>query len=376
MSNLETKQAGLHFNTKTFKKYINTCLGDNPVKIKGAHVALASAVENTLILFFNRLYKYTNKDLSGLKTVTSDIIRKTLKHFDNTDFGEFFNQTVIYKYDKSNVYTKQFCVSEKNCNVLLEQVYNDMKLTDKAKNLLFFMLQKLTNTLIKYGRLFPVYAKKKTLDSRSILSAVDIVFDGELAFKVKTAVEKSVNAVKNCNYKSTLNQYFTKEDWGQPEYKYVKEVENKDGTKTYTVNVLKGKEVLGTAQFSSKGRTEQRAAKDALLKLGVLNENEEETSETEDKNDSDSDEDSDSDDEEDKKVASKTTKKISDDEESDEDSDDSDEDDSDESEDEEPKKVAETKKAVKVKTKKAPAKKAPAKKQARKKVTAKKKVAK
>ena len=63
------------------------------------------------------------------------------------------------------------------------------------------------------------------------MSAVDIVFDGELAFKVKTAVEKSVTAVKNCNYKSTLNQYFTKEDWGQPEYKYVKEVENKDGTK-------------------------------------------------------------------------------------------------------------------------------------------------
>jgi hypothetical protein len=367
MSNLETKQAGLNFNTKTFKKYINTCLGDNPVKIKGAHVALASAIENTLILFFNRLYKYSNKDLSGLKTVTSDIIKKTLKHFDNTDFGEFFNQTVIYKYDKSNVYTKQFCISEKNCNVLLEQVYNDMKLTDKAKNLLFFMLQKLTNTLIKHARLFPVYAKKKTLDSKSIVSAIDIVFDGELAFKVKTAVEKSVTAVKNCNYKSTLNQYFRKEDLGEPVYKYIKEVENKDGTKSYTVNVLKGKEIIGNATFSSKGRTEQRAAKDALIKLGVLTKNEEDASDEEEKDDSGSDEDSESEEEDNKKVASKTTKKISDDEESE---DDSDEEDSDEeSEDEQPKKVAETKKAAKVNTKKTPVKK-----QTKKKTQQKKKV--
>ena len=341
MANFETKQADLVFNTKRSKKHIVSSLSTNDessVKIKGAHIALAAALEQFVLLFSDRLKKYTVKDKSGLRTVTKDIMKKTLRHFDNLDFGEFFNSSVIYKYDKDFKYYNSFFISLKSYKVVLETACDEMKFTEPADNFFFFMLTKVSNKLIRFANLFTQYAKKKTLDSRSLEHAVNVIFEGELAFKLNQAIDKAVSLVKNSNYKSTLQQYFTKEKLGTPEYLVVNEDTNKDGSKNYKVQVLKNKKVIGEAEWNSKGRAEQHAARDALLKLGIINEDELDQDNSKE-SDNESDESDDSDEESENENVQKLdndTKKISDDDESDDDSDDSDED---EEEEEAPKKT-------------------------------------
>jgi len=386
MANFETKQANLVFNTKSSKKHIISNLSTNDessVKIKGAHIALAAALEQFVVLFSERLKKYTVKDKSGLRTVTKDIIKKTLRHFDNNDFGEFFNQSVVYKFDRDFKYYNSFFINLKSYKLVVESVYDDMKFTEPADNFFFFMLTKVTNKLIRFSNLFIQYAKKKTLDSRSFMHAINVIFEGELAFKLNQAVEKAVTLVKSSNYKSTLQQYFTKEKLGTPDYVVVNEETNKDGIKNYKVNVLKNKKVIGEAEWNSKGRAEQHAARNALLKLGIINEEDEidNSKESEDEsNDSDSSEDESEEEEEPVKKLGKSTKKISDDEDSeDSDDEDSEDDEEDEKEDEKEKKslkvqVKEKKTSVKPAVKKnlKTTKKKPVQK---KKVRGKKKVA-
>ncbi|WP_138159123.1 ribonuclease III [Peptoniphilus catoniae] len=72
------------------------------------------------------------------------------------------------------------------------------------------------------------------------------------------------------NYKSLLQEYLQKQN-SQADYILVKE-EGPDNNKTFYTHVVVNKKTIGSGEGKSKKKSEQNAAKDALKKLGVVNE--------------------------------------------------------------------------------------------------------
>ena len=74
----------------------------------------------------------------------------------------------------------------------------------------------------------------------------------------------------NTNYKDQISKYFQKTFNAYPSYEEV-EVEEINNQKIFTVNVLNHKqEILAQGNGTSKKRAEQSASRNALIKMGVL----------------------------------------------------------------------------------------------------------
>lgn len=86
--------------------------------------------------------------------------------------------------------------------------------------------------------------------------------------------DKIMNDIKNdkvsTDYKTTLQEFYHKKFKGKVKYRLIKE-EGPDHNKVFHVNVMANDNTIGCGVGKSKKESEHNAAKDALMKLGYLN---------------------------------------------------------------------------------------------------------
>ena len=85
----------------------------------------------------------------------------------------------------------------------------------------------------------------------------------------KDEILNTNNQILTLNPKATLQEYTQGINHNLPQYKLVKE-EGKEHDKTFFVEVIYGNDVIGSGCAKSIKNAQQEAAKDALIKLGVI----------------------------------------------------------------------------------------------------------
>ena len=197
MSNKLSQKAGLAYNVNKFKKHLKAVLAsqdyDN-VKIKSSHVATAAATQIFQELMISRLSTFVKKDKSEMKTVTREIIKKTIRNAGNDDLYQFFNPVLMRKFDKTFVYTGSLCVSDKTFLAVVDKMNKSMTFTPKAKNYFYFMLQQVTNQLVSTAYLFPKFAKRKLFDANAIKYACEVLFASSISKVLKDEVNRAIEA--------------------------------------------------------------------------------------------------------------------------------------------------------------------------------------
>lgn len=171
-----TEKAGLTFNVNTTKQKLKSYYEGQDLTtpmFSGGHTAVAASLEKLWEMLLQECLKRVGKDKSGVRQVNRESLQYSvlmhtgLKKYFVTHFDTFDN-TVEYR-DQSPVITAEL-------DKVMERVDKDLSLTSKARNLASFMLLKVFSQLASTAHSFMEYARKKSVDGRSVMFAVSTLF--------------------------------------------------------------------------------------------------------------------------------------------------------------------------------------------------------
>lgn len=195
MANKLTEKAGLTFNVNTVKANMTNYLKVHDLKklkFAGAHVAATAALQELCTLLTNNALQHTHKDKSGMRTLTRQTLRSSVLMHDGL---KQYYHTRMQTFDKTHVYEDQVPVSKKDLLSVTKDVNGDLKMTPKALNFLYFLLLKAYSDMVYTSYQLVDYAKKKTLDARSCVFALQLRFADSVAVPLHNEVSRAVAAV-------------------------------------------------------------------------------------------------------------------------------------------------------------------------------------
>ena len=157
---------------------IEKLIGNSKTKVpilKKAHVYLTAVVEQMCTSIFEESKRHQKKNASGLYDINRSVLKYSLEL--NDDFDHFFHMFIMKKFDSDTDYSENFPFSSKYFAKLIEKKGGkDLNLTEKASNLLYYVLTKTIQEYLRVSTELLLYSKKKTVDQRVMRAVTKILF--------------------------------------------------------------------------------------------------------------------------------------------------------------------------------------------------------
>jgi len=212
--NKSTEKSGLSFNVNTVRSKTKSYYESHRHVIKskskesgeetssilmfsGGHFALTAALEAFCEYIFKQLLNHTEKDNTGLRNVG----KKTLRYSILLDLSleKYFSVELKY-WNKDQTYQDQLPISKKDIDTVRNKVNKDLFLSDKSHNLFCFMLLKVYHDLIITAFNLVAYAGKKSLDAKSIKTAIEFKFTNNIVNELVSKIQTVMNLVNDKSY--------------------------------------------------------------------------------------------------------------------------------------------------------------------------------
>jgi ribonuclease III len=187
---------------------------------------------------------------------------------------EFLGDSILSLAISEKIYKNYTNLAEGDMTKLRASIVCEQSLVKCANNInlgKFIMLGK--GEVITGGR----YRKSILSDAfESLIGAIyiDDGFESARDFiyeHMKTLIDFSIKGMIFIDYKTQLQEFIQKNNLNKIEYKIIKE-NGPDHNKIFVSQASVNNEVIGVGEGKSKKEAEQNAAKDALSKMGELNE--------------------------------------------------------------------------------------------------------
>ena len=208
MANKLTQRAGLEFNVNAVKSNMVKLFENRgfrrPEKdeelddskrmpmFSGSQVAVAAMLQRLCTYIVENVNNMITEDKSKLRTVH----RSTLKYSIGLDkLLEVYYETKLSNYDQDDMYAEKIPISKKEMETVISQVSDKIKFTPQAYSMLCFLLYKAYTDITTTAHQFIRYAKRKTLDARSVMFSVETKFTNNLAYELRTEIERAVKAL-------------------------------------------------------------------------------------------------------------------------------------------------------------------------------------
>lgn len=176
MANQLTKDAGLMFNVNTVRRKpcgLKHYFENNDLsvpKFKKGHIYVTAVLEKSLHHLMARALIHTKDDVTGLKTVNHVKLVEVVQQDDQLNF---YYQMYMRRFNPSASYSQNLPIEEKEFDGYMEKHFEKVKLTNKGKNMLcYLVLKNYTDILHKMGVHFK-YTKKKTLTGDTVKLALE-----------------------------------------------------------------------------------------------------------------------------------------------------------------------------------------------------------
>ena len=205
-----TRDAGLVFNVNTMKSsmisffknqdlYFTVTNAEGEVSrklpmFKGSQVAMTAALEQLCRLLFNNVLQYTNRDKSGLRTVTRPVLKYSV--FLHKGLNEYYNYR-LNSFNKNQVYKEQVPFREDEIVEVMNVVDRKLTFTPKAFNLLCFLLSDAYLEILRTSYDFISFAKKRTLDPRAVSCSIKNRFPDLVNHELCNELSRACAAVGN-----------------------------------------------------------------------------------------------------------------------------------------------------------------------------------
>ena len=188
-----TEKAGLTFNVNTIKQKLKSYYEGQDLTtpmFSGGQTAMTATLEKLWEMLLQQCLKKVGKDSkTGVRLInlealqTAVLLHPGLQRYFVVQFGSFDSE-VEYK-DQSPVISVEM-------DKVMERVDKDMSLTNKARNLACYMLLKVFSQLASTSHTLIEYAKKKSLDGRSVWFAVGTVFHGSVSSVLHNEITRAM----------------------------------------------------------------------------------------------------------------------------------------------------------------------------------------
>ena len=189
--NNDTNRAGLTFCVNRSKGYITKHLKKEEKEIPkygGAQYALSALNESLCENIVKQSIKKCAKNKSGLHEITRPLMRDVVLLTE--DLCSFFKSS-LERFDPGMPVEDGYFVKQETLKRFIEKSTTvNVLLGSKVLALLTYLLIKASNTVIDTAYRFMTYAKKKTLDDKSIIYAVETHFSASLAHSLKMRIEE------------------------------------------------------------------------------------------------------------------------------------------------------------------------------------------
>lgn len=184
-TNKNTSKAELSFNVNSFRSWFKKYYSDQEMyvsvsakaedkseektpRFSGAHTALAAACEELYSTIIREATIATEKDISGLYTITKAGIEQAISK--NEDLRYLFSRHLEY-FSNDELYT--CCIPQKDLSSFVDaQFGKNTNLNNKAFSLLAFFINKFSVEVAKNIYNMMIYAKKKSLDFEVVKYAI------------------------------------------------------------------------------------------------------------------------------------------------------------------------------------------------------------
>jgi hypothetical protein len=207
-TNKLTTDAGLTFNVNTMRKQMISFFknqdlyfsvkGENDEvtkklpMFKGSQVALAAALEQLTKTLLTNVLQFTNKDKSGLRTVTRPMLIYSVCL--NKGLNQYYNYRLT-SFNKNQVYKDQLPFKEDDVNQLMAGVDKKLMFTPKAFNFLCFLLLEAYLDIMSTGYQFILFADKRSLGPDAVLAAIKNKFPDSISHELCHELTRACNAV-------------------------------------------------------------------------------------------------------------------------------------------------------------------------------------
>jgi len=207
-TNKLTVDAGLTFNVNTMRKHMISFFksqdlyfsvkGENDEvtkklpMFKGSQVALAAALEQLTKTLLTNVLQFTNKDKSGLRTVTRPMLIYSVCL--NKGLNQYYNYRLT-SFNKNQVYKDHLPFREDDVNQLMSGVDKKLMFTPKAFNFLCFLLSEAYLDTISTAYQFILFADKKSLTPDAVLAAIKNRFPDSISHELCHELTRACAAV-------------------------------------------------------------------------------------------------------------------------------------------------------------------------------------
>lgn len=195
-TNALTKKAGLTFNVNTFKRWMINYFESNELdkpKFSGSHVAITALTESLVSVIISSAKKQISKGTSGLYDIQRGFILSAIQL--NPELRDTFIP-YIHTFDTTMNYGEQLCVDYKTIVSYLEtHEGGNIQFQHIAYNCLAYFVVKFITQVLRTAYACVQYSKRKTLDPRSIITAINIHTTGTLNSALRMRVEEAIRNV-------------------------------------------------------------------------------------------------------------------------------------------------------------------------------------
>lgn len=201
-----TFDAGLRINVNSTRKNMTKYFSNQDIKkpmFQGSHVALTALIETLCREIISNAEKYANKDAAGLKRITRQALKFSVCI--NEDLHEYYHWVMRF-FKKEQIYSNQLSITKQEMKLITNSIDESIILTPKAHNFLSFLLLNAYLDVLDTAFQLISFAKRKTLNSNSIIWAVKNRFNDNLAYhlcleinRVRTAVGENIKDEEECD---------------------------------------------------------------------------------------------------------------------------------------------------------------------------------
>jgi len=197
-TNSMTEKAGLTFNVNPFREGIITYHRNRNLtipKVNKAHVVLAATLEKLCHLVVNEALKHVKKDKTGLKTITRPVLKYAVML--NKDLDTYYHMH-LKLFNPDQDYLAQLPVTRKTLRYFLDnKVGKNHRLTNKASNLLNYLLMTLYIDTLRVAHDLLAFSGKKKINKPTVKSALRVLLkDSALCASLTEEINRAFSAVE------------------------------------------------------------------------------------------------------------------------------------------------------------------------------------
>ncbi len=141
--------------------------------VSGGDIALAALLESFIKLMVNECAKTVGLSKSNLREITREAINNTIMGNEQLKLAICVK---TFQYDESQLYDSQVPIMKKEFDEIVTRINPAVSFTAEGRNYTVYLLMKVySETIINCGHLLE-FAKKKTVDGRSVLTAIKMAY--------------------------------------------------------------------------------------------------------------------------------------------------------------------------------------------------------